>query len=279
MHRLIAVGVTEAAASLRAFEWATRRARDLHDRLLLVSIVERGAGVGGEAALVEAAVGAAERVLDERAALARARGVDVTGRLVRGRPLEQLVEVSHGADLLVIGSDHTGQRHAGSRGLRGIRVSAGAHCPVVVIPDMDLDDRFGVVVGVDGSEVSEHAIRFAAREAERMQESLTAVAAWSPFAVPLEVRSYPEDYLINMQALTEEALGLSLAGLREDYPDLQLRSVVEAGYPAELISREAARARLAVVGSHGRGRLARYLLGSTSQMLLERMPTAVAIVR
>ncbi|WP_194410993.1 universal stress protein [Microbacterium cremeum] len=279
MKRLIAVGVTDAAASRRAVDWAVRRAQDRRERILLVSVVEHGAGIGGESALVDAALAATEQLLDDRAAMARAAGLDVTVRLARGRPLEQLLEISRDADLLVIGSDYSGERHARARGPRGIRVSAGAHCPVAVIPDMDLDDRSGVVVGVDGSEVSEHAIRFAAQEADRTHEPLTAVAAWSPFAVPLEIRSYPEDYLTNMQNLTEETLGLSLAGLREDYPDLQLRSIVEAGYPAEVLCREAERARLVVVGSHGRGGIARFLLGSTSQTLLDRMPTAVAIVR
>jgi nucleotide-binding universal stress UspA family protein len=55
--------------------------------------------------------------------------------------------------------------------------------------------------------------------------------------------------------------------------------MVEPAYPAQLIRREAATARLAVVGTHGRGAFRRFFLGSTTQLLLEQPPTVLAIVR
>jgi len=54
---------------------------------------------------------------------------------------------------------------------------------------------------------------------------------------------------------------------------------VECGYPSTIITELAQDARLAVVGSHGRGAFARLLLGSISHEVLARLGTVTAIVR
>jgi nucleotide-binding universal stress UspA family protein len=199
-------------------------------------------------------------------------------RVDRGNPVAVLTDASAHASLLVIGSDHqdgSGRR----RGAHGQRIAAGARCPVVVVPDVDVSKRSGVVVGVDGSPASEKAIAFAAAEADRLGEPLIAVAAWTPLEVPRNMAVYPAEYLENMEKLTAEALGLSLAGLRSRYPDLEIDRRVERGYPSQIINDLASSARLAVVGSHGRGALARFLLGSVSQDVLGRLATVTAVVR
>ena len=166
------------------------------------------------------------------------------------------------------------------RGAHGVRIAAGAHCPVVVLPDLEPGGSVvGVVAGVDGSEVSEHAIAYAAAEADRLGEPLTLVTVWSPIVTPYHPGVYPEEYLHNMQALAEEALALSTAGLRQDYPDLHVDRHVEEGYPSAVINRLAASARLRVLGTHGRGAIARFLLGSISEEVLGRLASATAIVR
>ena len=161
-----------------------------------------------------------------------------------------------------------------------MRIAAGAACPVVVVPDFDTSGRSGVVVGIDGSDASEHALRFAAAEADRLGEPLVAVSVWTPLTAPRNTLAvYPELYLTNMQAATEETLALALAGIATDYPDLVVERRVERGYPSQVIGDIAHDARLAVVGTHGRGALARFLLGSISQEILGRLPTVTAVVR
>lgn len=279
MRERVVVGVTDAPASQRAVDWAAGRAADRDDLVELVSIVGGAVGVIGEGHVVDEALQLTQRLLDREAARVRARGVLAETRVGRGKPVEQLIEASKEAALLVIGSDYRGPGSGPARGPHGVRITAGAHCPVAVVPDLDLTGRSGVIVGVDGSEVSEAAIAFAAAEADRSGEPLTAVSVWSPVAVPFEMRSYPEGYLENMQKLTEETLAISIAGIPQKYPDLEVRRIVEREYPEMVINRVAGQARLTVIGSHGRGPVARFLLGSTSQQVLARLATTTVVVR
>lgn len=278
MNGTIAVGVTDAAGARSALHWAIERAVARRERLLLVSVVGSAWGVAGEETLVAHALTRATALLEYAAEQARGAGVDAEILIERGDPAARLIAVSERADLVVLGSDFA---RDGSllRGVRGVRITAGAHCPVVVVPENGGAGRSGIVVGVDGSEASEKAVAFAAAEADRTGEPLTAVMTWSPVPVPFELDEYPQDYLDRMHSLTTEDLAISLAGLRQDYPDLAVSTVVESGYPTGVLLRTARSARLLVVGSHGRGALARFLLGSTSQAVLSHLPTVTAIVR
>lgn len=278
MNGTIAVGVTDAAGARSALHWAIERAVARRERLLLVSVVGSAWGVAGEETLVAHALTRATALLEYAAEQARGAGVDADILIERGDPVARLITVSERADLVVLGSDFA-RDGSHLRGVRGVRITAGAHCPVVVVPENGVVGRSGIVVGVDGSEASEKAVAFAAAEADRTGEPLTAVMTWSPVPVPFELDEYPQDYLDRMQSLTTEDLAISLAGLRQDYPDLAVSTVVESGYPTGVLLRTARSARLLVVGSHGRGALARFLLGSTSQAVLSHLPTVTAIVR
>ncbi len=280
MTERIVVGVTDAPASRRAVDWAVDRAASRGGRLELVSVVGGAIGVVGEGEVIDEALHLTEGLLNGEAERVRARGVPVETRVLRGQPVEQLIESSEGAALLVIGSDHRGPTSGPARGPHGIRITAGARCPVAVVPDVDPGERSGVVVGSDGSEVSERAIAFAASEADRFREPLTVVGTWSPIPLPFGMRSYPDHYMDNMQQLTEESLAISVAGLAQAYPDIEVRRVIERSTrPDTVINRLGAHARLAVIGSHGHGRIARFLLGSTSQQVLSRLATTTVVVR
>ena len=279
MGEAIVVGITDAAVTRRAVDWAAQRAVERRQPLELLAIVGGAVGAVGEDSLVDAALAQAVELAEAEASRIASTGADVRTRVERGNPVAKLLDASTDAALLVIGSDYQGSGSRAHRGAHGLRIAAGAHSPVVVIPDFDVAGRTGVVVGVDGSPVSEKAVAFAAAEADRLHEPLIAVAVWTPLEVPRNMGAYPVQYLENMEKLTGEALGLSLAGLASRYPDLEIVRRVERGYPSHIINELAGQARLAVVGSHGRSALARFLLGSISQEVLARLATATAVLR
>lgn len=282
MNDTIVVGITGAPVTARVIEWAVARAVARGHRLELISVVGGALGTVGETSVIETALDATQALLDEQAARIRALAptVHVTTHVEAGNPVGVLIEASARAALLVIGSDYRGPESGRARGAHGIRIAAGASCPVVIVPDIDVTGRTGVVVGVDGSEISEHALAFAAAEADRLGDRLTAVSVWTPLVAPRNsLAVYPELYTTNMQAATEEVLALALAGIASDYPDLDVERVVVQGYPSHVINERARDARLTVVGTHGRGALARFLLGSISHEVLVHLSTVTAVVR
>ncbi|QAY59249.1 universal stress protein [Microbacterium protaetiae] len=279
MSEKIVVGVSTAPVAERVVAWAAQHAKALGQSVELVTVVGGAVGAVGEDGVAQTAQGAAQKVLDVHAATMREAGVDAATRVERGNPVEILVEASESAALLVIGSDSKGPGSGSVRGAHGIRISAAAHSPVVVVPDFDVSGRSGVVVGTDGSEVSAGALRFAAAEAARTGEVLTAVSVWTPMPIPGPLSGYPEPYLDDMQGVTAEILRNVLADVRSQHPDLEIVERVECGYPSTIITELAQEARLAVVGSHGRGAFARLLLGSISHEVLARLGTVTAIVR
>ncbi|MGV9194776.1 universal stress protein [Microbacterium sp. MC2] len=281
MSNTIVVGISGAPVTERVVDWAIARAKVRRQPIELVSVVGGAIGAVGEADVMLSAIDATRQLLDREAARVEAAGVPVTTRVESGNPVSVLVDASGNAALLVIGSDYRGPGEGPARGAHGIRIAAAAHSPVVVVPDIDLgDQRSGVVVGIDGSEISEPALKFAAAEADRLGEPLIAVSVWTPLVAPRnDLAVYPELYITNMQQATEEILSLALAGLASDYPDLQVIRKVEQGYPSHVINELAADARMTVVGTRGRGTFARLLLGSISHEVLARLAAVTAVVR
>lgn len=275
----VAVAVMSTPSGRRAAEWAIDRAIELRHRLILLAVVDDTSSDAGKVFLAEQGAATAQLLLDGLADHARERGVETDARVVRGEPVSTLTAASRLVRLLVIGSGGPAFIAQREPAAATVQVAGHAQCPVAVIPGRDLGESAGVVVGVDGSEVSERAIRFAAEEADRRRDVLIAVTAWSPRPMPMQIGGLPREYLSTKQRLAEEELAVSIAGLRTDFPDVDVRTVVEPGAAVDLLVREAGGARMAVVGSHGRGSFGRFFLGSTSQALLERLPTAVVIVR
>ena len=280
----IVVGVNIAGpADLRAVRWAAERASGRGIRLRLVYVIEEQAPTSADVA-EHAAVGeGAQRSIDE--ARAAAKEVDpkleVVAELERGQPVDVLEQLTGDAELLVVGSDWHGGRRASRRRVTSLRIAAASAVPVAVIPDIDVSQRRGVVVGVDQSRPSNAALAFAAEEAARRRVPLIAVHAWDvawntnlEYGYGLDTPA-AEDLSRAAEAMLDEVLEPVLA----ERPGLEVVRVVQAGDPVELLADAADDADLLVVGSHGRGALARFLLGSVSHGILAHLEAPTVIVR
>ncbi|GGF04793.1 universal stress protein [Mycetocola zhadangensis] len=279
MKNRILVGVKDPDVSRSAVLWAAERAASRDLGLSLVHIVDEGIRRAGSQDLLQATGSAVERVLTASAELARsvASGVDISTDSVEGNPLTELVARSAEVDMVVVGSDASANG-ASRHGTRGFRIAAASTTPVAVIPGLDPRGRKGIVVGVDGSEGSRHAFAFAADEAERLGEELVAVYAWPNPVVYGYDLAFPVDYVEDLTETGHEAITRAIEWVSADHPSLNVRRVVSQGDPVTILNGEAANASLVVVGSHGRGAVARFLLGSVSHGVLARLgaPTVIA---
>lgn len=136
-----------------------------------------------------------------------------------------------------------------------------------------------IVVGVDGSESSIKALRFAIDEARIHSADVRAVNAWHvpPLAygagigpVPVDLAAYPEVAQGQLEKCLEE-VGAASSGVT-------VTPIVRQGLPADIICEEAAGADLLVVGSRGLGGFRGLLLGSVSQHCAHHAQCPVVIV-
>lgn len=131
-----------------------------------------------------------------------------------------------------------------------------------------------IVAGVDGSEESEHALRWAVHQAELTGARLHVVSAWQ---VPIGY-GFPEAYI---GTDIEDGIRANLRQVLHDTPtgDVPVTSAVINGVPAAVLVEASRAAELLVVGSRGRGAFAGLLLGSVSAHCVTHAHCPVTVVR
>ncbi len=269
----IVVGVSGTERDRAAMQWAADRAASTGAPLEVVHVVDDDWGTQ-DPGLTADAVQAAEKQIHDLADRIRAdqAGISVHAVVLVGSPVYALCDHAAGAELLVVGA----VAPAMTDGVRAARMAQYATCSVAIIPSPGDDPAYGVVVGVDGSALSLAAVRFAAREADRLGEPLTAVRAWQP---PWFWGAASGRWPLTPSAAEELVLAETLAGIAEDYPDLTVERSMPVARPADALIAAAAGARMLVVGSHGRGAVGRAWFGSVSEELTLTLPCAVAVIR
>jgi nucleotide-binding universal stress UspA family protein len=135
-----------------------------------------------------------------------------------------------------------------------------------------------IVVGIDGSEPSRRALRWAVEEARLRGATVEAVHAWAP---PF-VGGYPYTATVFEPAEFERAAKDLLDGVVDATDGAGLpapieRQVVEGPAPRALLDASKG-AALLVVGSRGRGGFAGLLLGSTSQQVCHHATCPVVVI-
>jgi nucleotide-binding universal stress UspA family protein len=137
-----------------------------------------------------------------------------------------------------------------------------------------------IVAGVDGSEDSKEALRWALAEAALRRATVRAVHAWSmPIAfggpdMPPQPYDGPE-----LRDQAQASLDAAVDEVAGEAAPVAVERVVEQGSPADVLVRAAEGADLLVVGSRGHGGFAGLLLGSVGQQCAQHAPCAVVIVR
>lgn len=202
-------------------------------------------------------------------------------RYEEGNPTAVLVEASRGAAAVVVGRHGTGAAGSGLFvGAIVSRLASAAGCPVFVVGELDGTTEGPIVVGVDGSVCGDAALRFALSEAVRRSASVRTVTAYR--TPPLLAPNDP-DLIVRLQK-SERQAALRIArdalayASTERTADVSVEQIVLQSSPALAIVGRATDAQLIVVGSHGRGLVRRWLLGSVSHKVIHDSRRPVAVI-
>lgn len=145
---------------------------------------------------------------------------------------------------------------------------------------MSTPKRHGIVVGVDGSAASNSAVSWAARDAALRGLPLTLVhmvnlaPTWPEMPMLAGVSVWLEE---DGRQVIEQAIKMVKDGSAEHKVQISSQLIWSPPTPTLIeLSREA---EMLVVGSHGRGAVARGLLGSVSSGVVRRATCPVAVIR
>lgn len=286
----IVVAVDGSEHAHRAVEWAAEQAQFENRSLVAVSAAEWDhLQVGNWPASTDGTL-VREAMLDDARAAAEAAvalvrrerpTVAVQPVVVPGDARRTLIDLSHEAHLLVLGSRGRGPLRSMLLGSVSSSVAKHAGCPVVVCrPRLPGATGGGVVVGTDGTPESLPVIEFAFAQASLRDLPLTVLHVyWEAVAAVAGLRGGPDTVLAQpeMEDL-RVVLSQSVAGFTEKYPDVKVSLRLQHGLVDEaLTSRDQGR-DLVVVGRHRMDSVGRMLIGSMATAVLERAQSTVAIV-
>lgn len=263
----IVVGADGSKHAARAIAWAAQQAA-LERRQLVVLTVDEGA---------------ARRHNTEAVQLAReiAPDIDVIGLAASDDPRGLLVELSHDAHLLVVGSRGRGAVRSMLLGSVSATVSRLSSCPVVVCrPRAEVHQGKGVLVGVDGTESSIAVLDFAFAHASLRHQPLTVVhCVWDVIAAVAGLRDVRvEDVDLGPEDEAHLLLAETVAGYAEKYPDVPVTLRVTHGLVDEVLGSHTAAWDLVVVGRHPPDTVGRMITGSIATAVVERARTTVAVI-
>lgn len=280
----VTVGVDGSECALRAVRWAAREAENLGCGLVLIHAIGVPDQVTGHTLSpttmmrTELSRRGNKMLQDAAEVAAETAGVRAETLVDDDLPLAALLRAGQQARMLVIGSTGRGGFLSGLvLGSTAVSVAAHAACPVVVVRGRDAQERDPVVVGVDGSPVSEAALGCAFDEADLRGAPLIAVHVWSDLDPHLLMSE-----LIDDKSALDAARRLLVerrARWGEKHPNVSVEHIVRRDNPRRELLELSQRAQLVVVGSRGRGGVRDLLLGSVSRALIHHAACPVMVVR
>lgn len=139
----------------------------------------------------------------------------------------------------------------------------------------------GIVVGVDGSPNSEHALAWAMREAAIRRASLTVVAVHpvpKSYWGDIPVVGPPDVPILDELRKAVEEMTQRAAGRLGDARPTSISTRVVNGFTVQELLAASHDADLLVVGSRGGGGFAKLLLGSVSSQVVQHATCPVVVI-
>jgi nucleotide-binding universal stress UspA family protein len=279
----VVVGLDGSDPAGRAVAWAAAEAELRGARLVLAHggyVVDRVGLTARTAATVLSELTAyGHRLVDDTtASLAHSHpGLDMLGVIRHTAPEDLLIELSHTAALVVMGTHGRGRLASTLLGSVSQRVAAHANSPVVVIPahEPQQPTEHTVVVGIADTPGGHAALRFAAEEATRHGARLVALRTWGESTWG---DGYDFDNFMGWRHDERRLLDHVLTEVRGLYPCLAIDAKLLSGGIVHSLIGLAGPAELLVLGCRRSDEQWPSRLGPIASWLLHRSPCPVAVV-
>ncbi|RRQ27180.1 universal stress protein [Rhodococcus sp. Eu-32] len=285
----IYVGIDGSVPALEAARWAGEYAARIRRSVVLVHSLPDvtwylGTGVlAGEQEILGELREVGRQALDaaERAVREVNPSIDLRAVQTRKSVTDYFESVSDDAHVIVVGSRRSSALTDLVLGGEVIRVCNSVECPVLVWRAHSADDAdadMPVVVGVDGTESSNHALRAAFEFADTVKAPVIATHAWQ---IAESVGVGYAAGLIDWDRLRSDQrqwLRDTVNPIADSFADVAVTCASVEGQAAHHLRTLSASAQLVVVGSRGRGKMAGALLGSVSQNMIHHAQCPVLVV-
>jgi nucleotide-binding universal stress UspA family protein len=142
--------------------------------------------------------------------------------------------------------------------------------------------HLGIVVAVDGSPASDAATCWAARDAALRNIPLTVVSVVTTPTATFPPVPYPDSLGVRLEDQGRKAAADAVKIAEDAVPTdrkVAVKSEVVFSTPAQALVKMSDEAEMIVVGSSGKGTLARGLLGSVSSSVVRQANCPVAVIR
>jgi nucleotide-binding universal stress UspA family protein len=274
--RPVIVGVDDSPASSAALEWAAAEAASRHAPLKIVHCWTWQVLAPWSMSVDRMVVGELKR--DGRQLVEKCRriaetqqGLAVSTEVAEGYPPAVLSVLGAEAALVVLGA----RRHtAVGRAVLGSvsnAMASRAPCPVVVAGARSgpLDEQPSVVAGIAGGEQDESVLAFAFEQAQRRRRPLRLMYCWHPLLSDARLPAPESAHL---------RLAESIAGWRDEYPDVDVLPSVVHAHPVDALVGASTAQDLLVVGRRAQHLRFGGVLGSVTLGVLHHATCPVAVV-
>jgi len=139
----------------------------------------------------------------------------------------------------------------------------------------DEQDRF-IVVGVDGSQPSIDALKWAAHQALLTGATLRVVTSWELSTAVGWAPAFPNDY--DPEAASKTVLNEAVLDALGPNPGVPVERLVKEGHAGPALVGVSKGADLLVVGGRGHGAIAGILIGSVSEHCVRHASCPVVVI-
>jgi nucleotide-binding universal stress UspA family protein len=282
-RNVIVVGTDGGPDSTRAIAYAVAEARRQRQGLRLVHVVPEAVpmsamlplyGVDSLRTVGAQILAAAADTVHELAG----DDVELDSVLAHGPRVPALLAHTADASLVVLGrrSSTLARIRTGST---TSAAASRADCPVVAVPEewTTAPERGHVVAAVDGTAANIDVLHFAFAAAQQRKGDVVVVHAWRPLP-PYDVALDSSGAVEAWRSQTEPMIWALVAGLRADFPEVEVRVDLVFDSVADALVAAGRDADLLVMGRRGEGAHFGTALGSKARAVLRAGVCPVEII-